>query len=171
MGGKPICGKCRSPPTRWQFRSFPRGEGGPKGRMRNAGRKPIDGTCRCLFQTVSPEEAYRFPKLIGYRPHSSSVSPSGCHLPPGGRDRLRRGETWAERLIAVNVAGFFRGYSFCVFTDSLYKDDGSGPCRGPYFLVAEQESKQRSQPGGGAELLAPAPKSRPPPGPPPGARY
>ena len=89
--------------------------------MRNAGRKPIHGTRRCLFRTVSLEEAYRFPKLIGCRPHSSSASPSGCHLPPGGRDRLRRGETWAERLFAVNVAGLFLGYSFCVFTDSLYK--------------------------------------------------
>ena len=57
---------------RWQESPFPRGEGAPQGRMRNAGRKPICGTCRCLFRTVSLEEAYRFPKLIGCRPHSSS---------------------------------------------------------------------------------------------------
>ena len=57
------------------------------------------------------------------------------------------------------------------FTDSLYGVETAGPCRGPYFLVAEQESKQRSRPGGGAELLSPAPKSRPPPGPSSGAHF
>ena len=36
------------------------------------------------------------------------------------------------------------------------------PCRGPYFLVAEQESKQRTQLRGGFELFAPANKATSP---------
>ena len=49
------------------------------------------------------------------------------------------------------------GYALCC--ESLYWVGCAGPCRGPYFLVAEQESKQRSRPGGGAELLSPDPKA------------
>ena len=41
-----------------------------------------------------------------------------------------------------------------VLFDTLYVYFGSGRCRGPYFLVAEQESKQRSQLRGGVDRKA-----------------
>ena len=81
----------------------PGGEGGPEGRMRNAGRNLICGTRRYLFRTVSLEEVFRFPKPIGYLPHSSSA-PSG-HLPPGGRDCPA---TWAEASNRSHQSGFGR---------------------------------------------------------------
>jgi hypothetical protein len=52
-------------------------------------------------------------------------------------------------------------YGFIVqFT--LLQTATSNPCREPYFLVTEQESKQRSQLRGGFELFAPANKATSP---------
>ena len=45
---------------------------------------------------------------------------------------------------------------------TLLQTTTSNPCGGPYFLVTEQESKQRTQLRGGFELFAPANKATSP---------
>ena len=52
----------------------------------------------------------------------------------------------AERLFAVNVAGFFLSYSLYVFTDSLYKESVPVPAGGLTFLSLNKKvSKEVSQ--------------------------
>ena len=59
----------------------------------------------------------------------------------------------------VAISRLFPVLIWCDLSDSLHIIGGAGACRGRYFLVTEQESTQRSQLRGGAELLAPAPKA------------
>ena len=59
----------------------------------------------------------------------------------------------------------------CTFLPTLTTRNRFRPPAAGLTFLFRQESKQRSRPGGGAEFVAPAPKSRPPPGPPPGAHF
>ena len=138
--------------------------------MRNAGSNLICGTGTCLHRFVGADD-HIGPNL---RPSTAPRNRRKQYDEPvprgeGGPEGRKRN---AGRNLRCGTWGrLFPGFFIVRFYRLSLQGIGSGPCRGPYFLVAEQESKQRSRPGGGAELLAPAPKSRPPPGPLSGAHF
>ena len=77
--------------VRWQLKSLPRGEGGPKGRVRNAGANLEVSTNKQTSTEADVQEEVlgffvieRLPPAFLISQGIGSEEPIPCQLPPGG---------------------------------------------------------------------------------------